>query len=160
VAARYARSVIVASRKGYVVESTWASRDLPVLDAAVRLLEDDSAVRADQIVKETGFDLETVLQALDALRGEFIVDLIKPVTPGAWRFTRVTADARRVVGQWPTAENLTSRLAAAFGEAADDERDPERKSRLHQIASFLADTGKDVAAEVLAKVILRPSGMG
>ena len=48
----------------------------------------------------------------------------------------------------------------AFGEAADDERDPERKSRLCQIASFLADMGNDIAAEVLAKVILRPVGMG
>jgi hypothetical protein len=49
---------------------------------------------------------------------------------------------------------------AAFREAADDERDPERKSRIRQVASFLADTGKDVAAEVLAKVILRPAGLG
>ena len=143
------------------MESTWASRDLPVLDAAVRLLEDDSAVRAEEIVTETGFDLEAVAQALDALYGEFIVDLVKPAGgAGSWRFTRVTASARRVVGQWPTAENLAERLAAAFGEAADDERDPERKSRLRQIASFLAETGKDVAAEVLAKVILRPAGMG
>jgi len=38
--------------------------------------------------------------------------------------------------------------------------DPECKRRLRQIVSFFADTGKDIAAEVLAKVIPRPAGMG
>ena len=69
---------------------------------------------------------------------------------------KVTAAARRAVGQWPTAENLANELAVAFGEAADDEQDPERKNRLRQLASFLGETGKDIAAEVIAKVILRP----
>ena len=72
----------------------------------------------------------------------------------------MTAAARRVVGQWPTAESLAERLAAAFGEVADAEQDPERKSRLRQIASFLGETGKDLAAEIMAKVILRQTGMG
>jgi hypothetical protein len=79
---------------------------------------------------------------------------------GSFAITEVTAAARRVVGQWPSAENMAERLAVAFSEAADEEPDPERKSRLRQIASFLGETGKDIAAEVLAKVILRPTGMG
>lgn len=104
-----------------------------------------------------------VVRALDALDGPYVRDFVKFATagdPNPWRVQKVTADARRVVGQWPTAENLAERLAAAFGEVADEEADPERKSRIRQVASFLADTGKDVAAEVLAKVILRPAGMG
>jgi hypothetical protein len=130
------------------MEDTWASRDLPVLDAAVRLLEEEATVRASQITAETGFDLETVARALDALAGPFIADLVKPMgAADGWRFTKVTAGARRAVGQWPTAESLASQLAAAFGQAADEEQDPDRKSRLRQIASFLAETGKDVAAE-------------
>ena len=80
--------------------------------------------------------------------------------PDSWYVTDVTAAARRVVGQWPTAESLAVRLAAAFSEAADEERDPERKNRLRQIANFLGETGKDIAAEVMAKVILRSTGMG
>jgi hypothetical protein len=65
-----------------------------------------------------------------------------------------------VVGQRPTVESLAERLAAAFSEAADAEQDPERKSRLRQLASFLGETGKDLVAEIMAKVILRQSGMG
>ena len=48
----------------------------------------------------------------------------------------------------------------AFSEAADGEQDPERKNRLRQIASFLGETGKDLAAQIIAKVIMRQTGMG
>jgi hypothetical protein len=60
-----------------------------------------------------------------------------------------------VVGQWLTAVSLAARLAEAFSEAAEEEKDPERIiSRLRQLASFLGETGKDLAAEVMAKVIM------
>jgi hypothetical protein len=38
--------------------------------------------------------------------------------------------------------------------------DPERRSKLRAIASFLGETGKDFAAEVVAKVITRQTGLG
>jgi hypothetical protein len=146
------------------MEDTWVSRDLPVLDAVVRLLgEGNFAVQVADIADATGLDTKTVDRALDALHGPYVSEYQKLMTGGiqdSWYVTEVTADARRAVGQWPTAESLAENLAAAFSEAADDEHDQERKSRLRQIASFLAETGKDVAAEVLAKVILRPTGMG
>lgn len=51
-------------------------------------------------------------------------------------------------------------MAEAFSEAAEKEKDPERKSRLRQLASFLGGTGKDLAAEVMAKVIMHQTDMG
>jgi hypothetical protein len=36
----------------------------------------------------------------------------------------------------------------------------DRLHRLRQIASFLGETGKDLAAEIMAKVIMRQTGMG
>jgi hypothetical protein len=65
-----------------------------------------------------------------------------------------------VVGQWLTAESLAARLAKAFSEAAEEEKDPERKSRLRQLVGFLGETGKDPAAEVMPKVIMHQTGMG
>jgi hypothetical protein len=79
--------------------------------------------------------------------------------PDSWYVTEVTPEARRAVGQWPTAESLAARLAEAFSEAADEETDPERKSRLRQLAGFLAETGKDIVAEVIAKVVLHGTGV-
>jgi hypothetical protein len=146
------------------MEDTWVSRDLPVLDAVVRLLDGGNfAVRVVDIAGATGLDPRTVDRALDALDGPYVGKYTKYMSggnPDSWHVTEVTAAARRAAGQWPTPESLAGSLAIAFSEAADEELDPESKSRLRQIASYLADTGKDVAAEVLAKVILRPTGMG
>jgi len=83
------------------MEDTWASRDLPVLDAAVRLLEDKFDVRVRDIAAETGFDVNTVAQALDALEGPYVVEVRKSLgpDPSSWYIMNVTAEARQAVGQ-------------------------------------------------------------
>ena len=55
------------------MEDTWVSRDLPVLDAVVRLLDAGQfAVTVADIAGETGFDPKTVDRALDALHGTYV----------------------------------------------------------------------------------------
>lgn len=118
----------------------------PVLEAVVRLLDGGAwEVRIADLASETGLDVKAVDRALEALTGPYVVDYERLATgsiPDLWSVIKVTAAARRVVGQWPTAESLAERLAAAFSEAADTEQDPERKSRLRQLASFLGEEGK------------------
>jgi hypothetical protein len=144
------------------MENTWANRDFPVLDAVVRLLEHKAGVFGSDIARATGFDAGTVAQALAALEGPYVVAVRRDMGSGSsgWSITKVTADARRVVSQWPSPESLVDRLAEAFGTAADGEPDDEKKGRLRQVASFLGSTGRDVATEVVSKVILRSAGMG
>jgi len=146
------------------MEDTWASRDLPVLDAAVRLLDEGKfMVSVLDLAAATGFDPVTVDRALTALEGPFVSDYQRYLSggvPDTWNVRGVTAAARQAVGQWPTPESLTEQLAAAFSEAADAEKDPERTGKLRQVAGFLGDTGKDIAAEVVAKIFLRSAGMG
>ncbi len=72
--------------------------------------------------------------------------------------TEVTPAARRAVGQWPTPENVVARLAEAFSAAAEHEPDRERRGKLRALGSFLGETGKDFAAEVVAKVIVHQTG--
>lgn len=55
---------------------------------------------------------------------------------------------------------MVNALAEAFGNVADQEPDSERKGRLRQVAAFFTTTGRDVATEVVSKVILRSAGMG
>jgi hypothetical protein len=90
--------------------------------------------------------LEAVVQLLD-----------EPET-----FAATVADvAGEAVGQWPTAEAVVRRPAEALREAAEAEDDEESKSRLRQLVGFIGgETGKNIVAEVIAKVILRPTGMG
>jgi len=145
------------------MEDTLASRDLPVLETVVDFLDHGNfRVEVRDIAAATGLTPAYVDRALTALEGEFIVEYHQSMTggdPNTWYVTKVTSDARRAVGQWPTAENLLARLADAFGEAAKDEPDPKRRGKLREVAGFLTGAGRDVATEVMAKVILRQSGM-
>jgi hypothetical protein len=136
------------------MDDTWASRDLPVLDAAVRLLEDDSEVKVADIAAQTGLDGGTVAASLDALEGEYVVEVHRTMgDPSVWTITRITATARRAVGEWPTPESLVDQLAAASAVAAVKEPDSEKKGRLRQVAGFLGSAGRDVATDVVSKVI-------
>jgi hypothetical protein len=145
------------------VEDTWFSRDLPVLDAVVTLLDQPGSIMAQvrEIAAHAGMDEFEVARALEAMDGTY-VDFEQFATggrPGSWRVRRVSADARRAVGQWPTPENVVARLAEAFSAAAEREPDPDRRGKLRAIGGFLADTGKDFAAEVVAKVVARHTGV-
>jgi hypothetical protein len=142
------------------VEDTWASRDLPVLDATVRLLETMDFPSARDIAAEAGMDAETTARALEALDGTFL-DLSRTLgSPENWHVNTVYAEARRAVGQWPTAESLITQLAGAFSTAAEREPDPEKKSRLRSIAGVLGGAGRDIAVEVAARVVEHQMGVG
>jgi hypothetical protein len=146
------------------MEDTWTNRDFPVLEAIVRLLDQGSwAVEVRDVAADTGLDPADVDRAIMALVGPYIVEYDRFGTggdPNPWSVSQVTENARRVVGQWPTPETVVDRLAQAFVDAAEDEPDPERKGRLRQVAAFITSTGRDVATEVVSKVILRSTGMG
>lgn len=142
------------------MEDTWWSRDLPVLDATVHLLQQEDFVYVEDIARETGFEVKDVARALRDMQGVFVGQIQGMGDMERWCITEVTPDARRAVGQWPTPENVVARLAEAFNAAAEHEPDADRQGRLRAVGSFLADTGKDFAAEVVAKVIARQTGIG
>jgi hypothetical protein len=85
------------------VEDTWVSRDLPVLDATVTLLEEgmDLPEVAD-IAGRAGLDVEDAARALRAMNGVFVDLRITMGDPGRWFVSGVRPEARRAVGQWPT----------------------------------------------------------
>ena len=98
---------------------------MPVLSAAVALLENSYMVTVSDIAERTGLDQADVARSLDAMDPTY-VDFRKTETggdPTFWYVLKVTPEARRAVGQWPTAESLIDRLAQAFREAADREED-------------------------------------
>jgi hypothetical protein len=71
-------------------------RDLPVLDAAVAMLEDSPMVADAAITERTGFDLADVRRALEALDMTY-VHLGRDM--GGFFVDAVTADARRGIPQ-------------------------------------------------------------
>lgn len=142
------------------MESTWAPRDLPVLDATVRLMETNPFPSVRDIAAVAGMNIETTGRAIQDLDGTFL-ELSKSYGgPESWNVSAVTERARREVGQWPTAESLITQLAEAFSTAAEQEPDPDKKSRLHSIASMLGGAGRQIAINVLSSVLGHKLGAG
>ena len=128
---------------------------MPVLDATVTLLEESYMVTVSDIATRTGLEAADVARALEALDPAY-VDFRKTTTGGNplfWYVFKVTPEARRVVGQWPTPENLVERLAQELSAAAGQETDAERKGLLTYAARLVGDTLRDIAVRAAAQVL-------
>jgi hypothetical protein len=137
------------------VQDTWAARDLPVLDATVSLLEQSYMVTVTDIAASTGLDAGAVAKALESLDPVY-VDFRKTTTggdPRFWYVFKVTPEARRAVGQWPTAESLAGRLAEELAVAAREETDAERQGLLAYAARLVGDTLRDATVRAAAQVL-------
>lgn len=66
-----------------------------------------------------------------------------------------TQDALRAVGAWPSGQSLAQRLIDAFDNTAEQEPDPHRKRRLHDIGSWLQGAGSDLTAKIVAEFAAR-----
>jgi hypothetical protein len=137
------------------VHDTWAARDLPVLCATVALLEDSYMVTVADVAAQTGLDEAAVARALEALDPDY-VDFRKTTTggdPKFWYVLKVTAQARRVVGQWPIAETLIDRMAEELSAAARTEQDAEQQGLITYAARLIGDTLRDPMVRVAGQVL-------
>ncbi len=138
-----------------LVHDTWAVRDLPVLDATIGLLEHSYMVTVTDIAAKTGLEPSVVAQALEALDPVY-VDFRKTTTggdPRFWYVFKVTPEARRAVGQWPTAEALASRLADELTAAARQETDAQHQGLLAYAARLIGDTLREATVRAAGAVL-------
>ncbi|HEU5417631.1 MAG TPA: hypothetical protein VFV41_08040 [Streptosporangiaceae bacterium] len=137
------------------MHDTWAARELPVLDATVSLLEESYMVTVSDIATRTKLEPAAVARALEALDPEY-VDFRKTTTggdPTFWYVLKVTPQARRVVGQWPTPDSFVTRLAEELSAAASQEEDAERKGLLSYAARLVGDTLREAAVRAAGQVL-------
>jgi hypothetical protein len=116
------------------IRSTWAPRDLPILRAALRRMDaGEAAPELEAIREELGFSGDELYAGIGALQSADppYID----VQPGTRRedyagglVGAVSERARRELGAWPSAESLVDALAAAFAQAAEAEKEPERRA--------------------------------
>jgi hypothetical protein len=145
------------------MDSTWEQRDLPVLEAIVRYFDENPmqpGPTVGDIAQRTGRDPQEVFRAIKSLDGTYLELRMYMaggrVTPH--RVLRVTDQARRAVGQWPSPEAWVERLVQALHEAAEREPDPEKKGRLRAVAEGLGGFARDVAVGVLSGGITQSMG--
>jgi hypothetical protein len=135
---------------------------MPVLNSVVELLGHSYMVTVSDIAARTGLEQAEVARSLDAMDPTF-VDFRKTETggdPTFWYVNKVTPEARRAVGQWPTPEGLVDRLVEAFNNAADHEEDAERHYQLRQAAGLIGESLRDVAVRVAATITGPPVSNG
>ena len=146
------------------MDNTWAGRDLPVLDAIVKYLDEAAGALHPQlrdIAELTNLEVIEVGKAALALESDHLVELGKSMGGhGAWSVKSVSGEARRLVGQWPTAEQFVDEIAQRLQTAADEEPDPERRGRLRELASSAGDVARNVFVDVTSSVISRQMGGG
>jgi hypothetical protein len=148
-----------------VVESTWESREIPVLSAVVELLAEPDrvfgGVSVAEVAQRTELPVDSVFASLQTLGDDYVQ--IRYVLAGGdlgrQRVTGVTSEARRAVGQWPSADAVLKNLMANLAEAEQREQDPERKTKLRSVLDALAGVSRDVLTEVLRSAILAGAGI-
>jgi len=135
---------------------TWFTRDLPVLRAIARLVDEPKYggnPYLGQVVPASGLAKADVVAAARALVSAGYVEVLTTYSGEIVRFTGISPEARRLAGLWPTPqgewERLLEQLAVRAGHAPTDvER--ERWRRLSEAAVAL---GEDDGALLMAALI-------
>jgi hypothetical protein len=142
------------------LEPTWASRDLPILRAALRRLDaGEDFPELEDIRREAGVtvvELHAGIRALESADPPYIdVTFLGGGSEerASGHVDAVSERARRELGVWPSPESLVDALAAAFARAADAEREPEKRTKLRAVADGLVGAARDIAVGVVTKKI-------
>lgn len=141
------------------LESTWTTRELPILRVALRRLDaGEMFPNLEEIRAEVGLDVTQMRAGLRALEHalppyiEVAYTMAGPDRVGG-HVADVSERARRELGTWPSAETVVDRLATALAEAADAEDEPERKGKLRTARDVLAGMAREVAVAVISKQV-------
>jgi hypothetical protein len=142
------------------MESTWETRDLPVLEAIVRTYDETGESPSPPAIAETcglsGDEVQRALRALDYNEPSFVTKMyVAGGGAGVVAIGAPTGHARRTVGAWPTPDNLADRIIVALNEAADNEPDEGKKGKLRRAAEAVAGVGRDILTDVTAQVITK-----
>jgi hypothetical protein len=92
-----------AESPAMAVKDTWDSRDLPVLVAVIRLLDEAGRpqIRVSEVVEASGLSVDEVASAVQALNGDYLHLQTTLGDADSWFLSRPTRAARQAVGQWP-----------------------------------------------------------
>jgi hypothetical protein len=115
-------------------------------------------VSFEEIADETGFDKRTVWETTKILKDAGYLDAYHA---GAFSgfVGGVTERTRRELGSWPSPESIVDRLAQAFLEAAEQESEPERESKLRAAAEGLGGAGRAVAVDLFSAFLRQQAGL-
>jgi hypothetical protein len=141
-----------SSEHDTTIDPTWATRELPILRAALQLLDTPGnhfAGFAD-IRERTGLDSDQVFNGVRALESAYPPYVHVGAGGVHGHIDAVSERARRELGSWPSPDDLLEQLVRALIQAADNESEPEEKGRLRGAADTLGGMAREIAVSVIA----------
>ncbi len=134
----------------------WYTRDLPVLRAIVRLVDEPatgSAPYLGAVVPASGLPKPQVVSAAKALVDAGLVEALTNYAGEIVRFTAVSGEARRLAGLWPTPQGEWDRLLEQLQARATNALSEAERTRWRTFADAAAAVGPDDGALLMAALI-------
>jgi hypothetical protein len=138
------------------IQPTWATRELPILRAALRRIDQGGKQDLEPLRVETGIDGLQLRIGLQALQNATPPYLEMNLGSG-WRsdyasglLLSVSERTRRELGSWPSPASVVDQLVEALRAAAEAEPEPAQKSRLQTTADALTGLAYEVAVQAIA----------
>ncbi|MGY2066610.1 hypothetical protein [Blastococcus sp. SYSU DS0619] len=140
-----------------LLPDTWFARDLPVLRAIARLVDEPKHGGAPyllgSVVPGSGLPKAEVIAAAKALAS---AGYIEPLTNHAGdivRITAISAEARRLTGLWPTPQGEWERLLEQLAARAERAPTDVERQRWRAFADAAASVGEHDGALLMSALI-------
>jgi hypothetical protein len=135
----------------------WFTRDLPVLRAIARLVDEPKHGGAPyllgSVVPASGLPKPDVVAAARALAAAGYIEALTNHAGDIVRVTGISAEARRLAGLWPTPQGEWERLLEQLAvRAANAPTDVERQ-RWQAFADAAAAVGEDAGALLMQALV-------
>lgn len=134
----------------------WFTRDLPVLRAIARLVDEPEHggnPYLGQVVPASGMPKPEVAAAARALADAGYVQVLTTYSGEIVRFTGISAEARRLAGLWPTPQGEWDRLLEQLTSRAENAATDVERARWRAFADAAAAVGPDDGALLMAALI-------
>jgi hypothetical protein len=135
----------------------WFTRDLPVLRAIARLVDEPKHGGAPyllgSVVPASGLPKAEVIAAAKALAG---AGYIEPITNHAGdivRITAISAEARRLAGLWPTPQGEWDRLLEQLTVRAEKAPTEVERERWRALEAAARDVGEHDGALLMQALV-------
>ena len=136
---------------------TWFTRDLPVLRAIARLVDEPkhggSPYLLGAVVPASGLAKADVTAAARALVSAGYVEALTNVAGDVVRFTGISPEARRLAGLWPTPQGEWDRLLEQLTARAEQAPTEVERARWRAMAEAAAALGADDGALLMSALI-------
>lgn len=139
-----------------MVERTWETRELPLLEAVVEAHEAERPIgNVQRLAELLGAEVEEMRRSLEALYDDAYVT---GANGSSWQGgfdlinIRPTPKARRLVGQWPS-EDRYDAVMELLAVQIEGETDEERRTLLQRLQGAISDAPRAVAVSVLSAVL-------